>query len=193
MWLAVQYPTQSWKIWEIVSAAEPSSCWPPSEPNKANHESIINIYTSIFWEHLHNHHTRSGRVEFLKSRPFLGKRRVKLLQQPDAYIVGLHCCLIYKRKQAAYLCSLMSLVMLYLFFAFSLAFHFFFSCIFPLTQSFLRNRKVTIILTPTFLRSGLLDILVFKNVKQLFCGTLKSCGWNFISQISRTKKSNIIS
>lgn len=113
MWLAVQYPTQSWKIWEIVSAAEPSSCWPPSEQNKANHESIINIYTSIFWEHLHNHHTRSGRVEFLKSRPFLGKRRVKLLQQPDAYIVGLHCCLIYKRKQAAYLCSLMSLVMLY--------------------------------------------------------------------------------
>lgn len=130
MWLAVQYPTQSWKIWEIVSAAEPSSCWPPSEPNKANHESIINIYTSIFWEHLHNHHTRSGRVEFLKSRPFLGKRRVKLLQQPDAYIVGLHCCLIYKRKQAAYLCSLMSLVMLY-FFAFSLAFHFFFSLYLP--------------------------------------------------------------
>lgn len=43
---------------------------------------------------------------------------MKLLQQPDAYIVGLHCCLIYKRKQAAYLCSLMSLVMLYLFFCF---------------------------------------------------------------------------
>lgn len=101
--------------------------------------------------------------------------------------MGLHCCLIYKRKQAAYLCSLMSLVMLYFFFAFSLAFHFFFSVSFPLTQSFLRNRKVTIILTPTFLRSGLLDILVFQKLKTAVLRDSKVM-WMELHQLNKQNK-----
>lgn len=80
----------------------------------------------------------------------------------------------------------MSLVMLYLFFAFSLAFHFFF-CIFTLTQSFLRNRKVTIILTPTFLRSGLLHILVFQKLKTAVLWDSKVM-WMELHQLNKQNK-----
>lgn len=90
-------------------------------------------------------------------------------------MVRQHRCLIcVKKKQAAYLSRLMSVVKLYLLLApWPLFFHFFF-WVFPLTQSLHRNRNITILLTPEILRNSELHVLVFYKPTLIYYSALQS-------------------